>query len=129
MLKAGDSREVCKNCGKPRFRIVKADWKQKRLGTWKQAENIRKEMQWPDVHRQANAGELSQITEPSIRTTVGWTDCGCGAGFEQGVVLDPFGGSETVCVVAKRFGLNYIGFDLKLEYCEIARKRLAAIST
>jgi DNA modification methylase len=124
MLKAGCPREVCKKCGKPRFRIVKSDWKQKRLGTWKQAENIGKEMQRPDVHRQANAGGLSQITEPSIRTTVGWTDCGCNAGFEPGIVLDIFMGSGTTAVVAKKMSLNFVGIEIKREYCEIARNRL-----
>jgi len=43
---------------------------------------------------------------------------------EEGVVLDFFMGSGTTGIVAKRLGMNYIGFDLNPEYCKIARKRI-----
>jgi len=54
----------------------------------------------------------------------GWTDCGCGAGFEPGIVLDPFMGSGTTAVVAKKLGRNYIGIELNPKYIEIANKRI-----
>jgi site-specific DNA-methyltransferase (adenine-specific) len=38
-------------------------------------------------------------------------------------VLDPFGGSGTTGVVAKRLGKNSIRIDIKPEYLEIAMKR------
>ena len=56
--------------------------------------------------------------------TIGWSDCGCGAGFEPGVVLDPFGGSGTVGRVARRLGRRFILIDIKPEYCEMARRRI-----
>jgi DNA modification methylase len=43
---------------------------------------------------------------------------------KDGIVLDPFCGSGTTCVVAKKLGRNYIGIDISKEYCEIAEKRL-----
>ena len=43
----------------------------------------------------------------------------------HGLVLDPFCGSGTTCVAAKREGFNYIGIELSEEYCEIARNRVA----
>ncbi len=46
---------------------------------------------------------------------------GCPAG---GVVLDPFLGSGTTALVAKRLGRNYIGIDCVNEYCEMARRRI-----
>lgn len=42
------------------------------------------------------------------------------------VVLDPYVGSGTTCVAAKRLGRNFIGIDISEEYCQIARDRLAA---
>lgn len=52
------------------------------------------------------------------------TDCikaGCPKG---GVVLDPFMGSGTTAIVARRLGRNYLGFELNPEYMGIIEKRL-----
>jgi len=40
------------------------------------------------------------------------------------IVLDPFVGSGTTAVAAKRLGRRYVGFDINSEYVEIARRRL-----
>ena len=40
------------------------------------------------------------------------------------VVLDPFVGSGTTCVVAKMLGRNYIGIDIDPSYCHLAEERL-----
>lgn len=45
------------------------------------------------------------------------------------LILDPFCGSGTTCVAAKKLGRNYIGIDISPEYCDIARKRLDAVDT
>ncbi len=41
------------------------------------------------------------------------------------LVLDPFIGSGTTAVVAKRMGRHYIGFEINPQYCEVAQKRVA----
>ena len=46
------------------------------------------------------------------RRSVDWTDCGCGAPFVPGVVLDPFMGTGTTLDVANRLGRSAIGVDL-----------------
>ena len=43
-----------------------------------------------------------------------------------GTVLDPFAGSGSTLIAAKKLGCNYYGFDVMPEFCKIARKRLAA---
>ena len=43
-----------------------------------------------------------------------------------GVVLDPFMGSGTTALAAKRLGRQYAGFELNPAYCEIIEARLAA---
>lgn len=43
---------------------------------------------------------------------------------ESGVVLDPFCGSGSTLVMAKKLNRNFIGFDIVNEYCELTKKRL-----
>ncbi len=43
---------------------------------------------------------------------------------EDAVVLDPFVGSGTTAVAAKKLGRKFIGIDINLEYVKIAQKRL-----
>jgi DNA modification methylase len=45
----------------------------------------------------------------------------------DGLVLDPFCGSGTTCVVAKRLGRRFIGFELKPEYVRLAKQRINRI--
>ena len=47
---------------------------------------------------------------------------------DSGVVLVPFAGSGTECVVAKKRKLDYIGIEQEEEYVNIANKRLAAVT-
>lgn len=44
------------------------------------------------------------------------------------LVHDPFCGSGTVLVVAKKLGRSYIGIDIDPKYCEIAKNRLLLIN-
>ena len=44
-----------------------------------------------------------------------------------GTVLDPFAGSGTTGVAAKREGFKFVGIELESEYCDIARARIAAV--
>jgi len=47
--------------------------------------------------------------------------------FEGDIILDPFNGVGTTCVVAKRFNRKYIGIDVSQKYCNIAKKRLKEV--
>lgn len=50
------------------------------------------------------------------------------AGSEKGgIVLDPFFGSGTTGVVAKKHGREYIGIDINAKYCELAEKRIMEV--
>jgi site-specific DNA-methyltransferase (adenine-specific) len=59
-----------------------------------------------------------KLVEPCI-------SCGCPEG---GVVLDPFMGSGTTAVVAKKLNRNYLGIELNPEYARIAKERIADVN-
>ena len=49
---------------------------------------------------------------------------GATKGFAGEIVLDPFCGTGTTCVAAKRMGRRFIGIDINPAYVEIARERI-----
>jgi site-specific DNA-methyltransferase (adenine-specific) len=46
----------------------------------------------------------------------------------NGVVLDPFGGSGTSLIFARKHGFRAIGIDIKQEFCDIMVKQLKALN-
>jgi site-specific DNA-methyltransferase (adenine-specific) len=46
---------------------------------------------------------------------------------EGDIILDPFSGTGTTAISAKRLGRKYIGFELDEGYVEISRKKLDAV--
>lgn len=69
----------------------------------------------------ANGGEYQSETK-----TLGWRpSCNCREErTARAIVFDPFFGAGTVGVVAQKYNRRYIGLELKLEYCQMARKRV-----
>jgi DNA modification methylase len=49
------------------------------------------------------------------------------ASIEGETVIDPFGGSGTTAVAAKKLGRHYLLFEISPAYVEIARKRIALV--
>lgn len=43
---------------------------------------------------------------------------------EGGIVLDPFMGSGTTAVVARKLGRQFLGIELNPKYCEMAKRRI-----
>ena len=102
-------REVCTKCGEPRRRIVDATrYESERVDTGRPVESI---------------GSGHRADRPSSPTTLGWTDCGCGAPFRRGHILDPFGGSGTTAVVATAHGRDCTLNDLDARNVDLARDR------
>lgn len=44
--------------------------------------------------------------------------------FKEDTILDPFMGSGTTCVVAKKLGRHYVGIELSEEYMKFAKERI-----
>lgn len=117
LIEAMCPREVCTQCGLPRRRIV--DVEGLSGSDFYGVDNDR------DIGMQGKKAPIPHIT----RTTVGWTDCGCGAPFRNGVVLDPFGGSGTTGAVATGLGRDAILIDIDAKNMELARDRIGMFLT
>jgi DNA modification methylase len=115
IIKAGCPEWVCVACGKPRERIT--DVEHDAVG---RTTNGQKERS-----HERRGFDVRLVKETS---TVGWSDCGCGAGFTPGTCLDPFMGSGTTALVARRLGRKAIGIELNPEYAELAAERTRQLS-
>lgn len=43
------------------------------------------------------------------------------------IIMDPFMGSGTTAVVAKKLGRHYLGYEIVKDYCDIANERLSKV--
>ncbi|MBA7487137.1 hypothetical protein ES707_22699 [subsurface metagenome] len=113
---------ICKKCGKARVRIVKPSKEyEKHLG----GKGFANKNWQKEGGGSSKANNYLSLT--ASYQTIGWSDCGCGAGWIAGVILDPFIGSGTTGLVAKKLGRSYSGIELNPEYKKMADKRIMAI--
>jgi DNA modification methylase len=60
--------------------------------------------------------------------TLGWRpSCSCGQTSTPDLVLDPFAGSGTTLLVARKMGRDAVGIDLSPEYAALAKRRLGLL--
>ena len=105
---------ICKKCGKIRRRIIERNVLEYKAKPYNAGTKF--------IHH--GEGKSTLNNSLVLRYMTGWTDCGCGAGWEAGVVLDPFAGRGTVGIVAEKLGRNSILIDLNKDYCEMAYRGL-----
>lgn len=118
-IKAGTSEKgACPKCGAPLVRVVE----DLDLRHWKDKRNKRVKWYFGQNHGR-NDGGGSFVND---KQTLGWRpSCKCGLDTTApATVLDPFGGSGTVGLVAAKMGRNAILIEAKPEYCDMARKRI-----
>lgn len=46
---------------------------------------------------------------------------------QNALILDPFAGSGSTCVAAKKLGLECVGIEISEEYCKIAQARIDSV--
>jgi len=107
---------ICKKCGKARERI------------YERGDYQRHETEAFHLATHGQGANRSKHSPPLEVTDKGYSDCGCGAGWEPGVLLDPFCGSGTALAVAKSLGRKAIGIDVNRKYCDLCVKRISKVS-
>jgi len=119
-IKAGCPEFVCKKCGKAREKIKEIIKNNPEFNQVKGNDTA-------NIHfggvRLTNNGTTPHFEPPTI-IDKGYTDCGCNAGWEGGIVLDPFFGAGTTGLVALKQNKKFIGIELNPEYVTIAKNRL-----
>jgi len=120
-IKAGCPEFICKKCGKARVKILEPTEEYKKLlgKSWHPHKH--------DAERGMNETPDKKVSCTADYKFKGYSDCGCNAGFESGIVLDPFMGSGTTALVALKQRKRFIGIEIKQEYINMSYKRIAKV--
>ena len=114
----------CSACGRSFAPIVKSE----RVATRPAINNkIWKHQAAGDGNGQRSDGAPSLDPERhiAVTTTLGYrSTCGCGADSVPSIILDPFAGTGTTIIVARRLGLRAIGLEASDTYADMARRRV-----
>ena len=135
-IKAGTSeRGVCPECGAP--------WERETEKTDQGfADRTFRSPHRTDTPGMTNGQGATTLAKIVTRETLGWSPaCGCDKSAREGMrtagsspasvpctVLDPFVGSGTTALVARRLGRKTIGVELNSDYCKLAARRLQQLS-
>jgi len=123
-IKAGCPEQVCKQCGTPRL-IIKES-KSPFAFNYRVRDVKKRRNKSPDrrasLNETENYDESKYASKTKKRLILG---CSCNSGFKPGIVLDPFMGSGTTAIVAKKLGMSFIGFELNKDYIKIAERRIS----
>lgn len=126
---------VCKECGAPYARVVQTSkgdiTEAMRIAgcdvngyySGQDRADYREALaQSPSNTKRRILNSMSEITK-----TLGWRKtCQCQTDEKVGaLVLDPFCGTGTTLAMAKRLGCRSVGYELSLDYCEMANQRIA----
>ncbi|MDA2912526.1 site-specific DNA-methyltransferase [Acidobacteriia bacterium AH_259_A11_L15] len=115
-------RLACRECSKPPH--ILRSHVGRNQGDWR-TEARRKGLPVDTVVAHLGGGHTGLSPGYRERHVVGWKDCGCNAGVEPGIVFDPFAGTGTTLLVAKKLGRRWLGCELNPKFVKMANQRIS----
>lgn len=123
----GCAKEVCVKCGAPKLENFEfIDRKYEDL-------TDDEKLKWDKVSKLKNTKEeFKKILHDKIlkkKNSLGYLQsCKCkDTSYEKGIVFDPFAGSGTTLIVAKRYGYYYCGVEMNSKYVKITEAQLSSM--
>ena len=129
IIKAGCPEFICKKCGIARVKIYKSE-----IDLSDENFNERQKRVEANIKSGGEKFKRDYLNDPEYRKRLEnkkikiiEAGCGCKAGFESGIVLDPFMGAGTTALVALKQRKRFIGIEIKQEYIDMSYKRIANV--
>lgn len=124
ILAGTSAKGQCPRCSKAWVRVVE------RTGVDNVANEVVPDYDVPGIVKGSSADRVRRLSGSTyqrvVQPTNNWQpacDCNAGGPIPQ-IVLDPFMGAGTTCMVADRLKRHWFGIDISEEYCEMARERI-----
>jgi DNA modification methylase len=125
---AGTSEKgYCPECGKPWVRVVTKEKVPDHRDRGQSYITKLTGERGSSKSLESNGNMLAYLEKYEIESkTVGWRQsCLCGlVTTYPGVILDPFFGAGTVGIVAQKYNRRFVGLELKMDYCQMSKKRI-----
>ena len=115
-ITAGCPKDICSKCGFIREKLYKRETQESLRTNDEDINNA--------FRGNAPRGYGGQEVGYTNAEFIGYSTCDCSAGWDKGIVLDPFMGSGTTALVAKQLGRNWVGIELNEEYIKMAEERI-----
>jgi DNA modification methylase len=115
IIKAGCPEFICRKCGKARVKIYR-----------RFTSEVNRNKRDGNGDR-AIGGVYQKFMKENPSEFIGYSDCGCNAGWESGINIDPFMGAGTTALVALKQRKRFIGIEIKQEYIDMAKKRIKKV--
>lgn len=115
-IQSGCPELVCIHCGEPREKI------------YREGSGIAAPNQIRDAQIGTTTRDNGMDYPHKGKSFLGYTRCDCNAGFNRGIVLDPFFGAGTTAIVASRLNRNWVGIEINEKYVDLAKQRLAGLN-
>lgn len=113
-MDAGCPSEICVKCKKPKSIEYSRPERPEAENRDKRFDN--------DNNRKVGQKYQNWLQDNPLNEQI--ISCNCNAGFEPGIVLDPFMGSGTTALVALKNNRKFVGIELNPDYIAIANKRI-----
>jgi hypothetical protein len=119
-IKSGTSEKgVCDECGSPYERVVERSPMEVREGPGRAG------LKASGNGSAARTAVTGTMTKPPESRTIGWQPtCSCNAEIVPATVLDPFMGSGTTALAARKLGRKSIGLDIDARNIQLIQERL-----
>lgn len=113
---------VCKACGRPPMPVPRKRSQRSHVNWRLAAAKMNMPIRTVVAHvagGHTGRRKASHTGQVSVRKS-----CNCNAGFEPGIVFDPFAGAGTTLLVAKKLGRRWFGCELNPKFVKMVTRRL-----